>query len=151
MLFSSVGYVIYAIYDRERIHHAASVGDVAQVQQILSRTPDRLEHRDRRGLTPLHIATWEGQSDVLNTLIIHGADVNAKWNQVATGDGDWNALHIAGIRGQVEAAKLLIRSGTQINHSSIKGETPLDIAVGNGKRELAEFLRASGGVNRKPG
>ena len=98
-------------------------------------------------ITPLHMAAWNGKAEVIEVLVSRGADLNAKWELAQTGDGSWNALHITAIQGRTAAARVLVRCGTDVNGRTVLGETPLDVAVGNGHRELADLLRANGGVS----
>jgi hypothetical protein len=146
LLFSAFGFFIFRILEEERIHFASQQGDVQKIKSILERYPARIEQRERLGLTPLHRAAWHGQATALEVLIQRGADVNALWDLVATGDGHWNALHITANFGSLDAAKVLIVGGTNINGKSLKGETPLDIAIRKGNGELADLLRTNGGL-----
>lgn len=55
-----------------------------------------------------------------------------------------NALHCVCVWGDLEAAKLLIESGVDINQRGEFGFTPLRVAVDFGFREVADYLIASG-------
>ncbi len=134
---------------REEIHEAVRDGDIRRVKAILDRSPELLEQRSRADFTPLLEATRGGQVKALEVLIKRGANVNAEWNQVATGDGNWNALHIAANWDEVESAKVLLKAGTNVNAKTLKGETPLDVAVRNSNTRLADLIRENGGKSGK--
>ena len=55
-----------------------------------------------------------------------------------------NALHCACVWGDVEAAKLLVEHGININQRGEHGFTPLKVAVDFGFREIADYLIANG-------
>jgi ankyrin repeat protein len=147
LVFSAIGFQLLRILDREEIHFAAQEGDVQKIKSVLEKHPERIEERDRLGLTPLHRTAWHNQTAALELLIQRGANVNALWDLVATGDGQWNALHIAANYGSFDAAKALIVGGTNINGKTLKGETPLDIAIRNDNRKIADLLKTNGGVS----
>jgi hypothetical protein len=153
VLLGGIGSACVVFFVAVRRDHAlisaAEDGDARRAEEILDRDPYLLDHPDKLGLTPLMVAARNGRTDVLKVLIQRGADVNAKWRAYDSGDGQWNALHIAASRGQVGAAQLLIAAGTEVNAKTLRGETPLDVAVRYGRRELAEVLRAHGGVSGK--
>ena len=46
--------------------------------------------------------------------------------------------------GNVEAARLLLYSGTAIGSKTQFGKTALDVALVGGKTQVAEFLRSGG-------
>jgi ankyrin repeat protein len=149
ILFAIPATIAIHLYRAEAIHTAVENDDIDRVEQILNENPARLEQKNRLGLTPLLEAALDGREAILKLLIRRGADVNAKWDDPASGDGAWNALHVTAIEGRVNAAKLLIRSGTDVNWKSVRGETPLDVAAKNHHWELVELLRANGGVSGK--
>jgi ankyrin repeat protein len=138
-----------AVRQNNALLSEAESGDVGKAEEVLDRRPDLLDHRSKSHLTPLLVASWHGRTEVLRLLISRGADVNAKWDSPASGDGRWNALHITAIEGHAAAAQVLIAAGTEVNAKSLRGETPLDVAVRYGRPELAEVLRAHGGVSGK--
>jgi ankyrin repeat protein len=58
--------------------------------------------------TPIHLAAWKGNVNVMKFLLAHGADVNSK-----NGHG-WTPLHLAAWTGSTEAVKFLLESRAQI-------------------------------------
>lgn len=76
-------------------------------------TPDRL------GLTPIHWASWRGDSDTVRLLL--------KWNATTTSvtpDGR-SALHDACVRTHIECASLLLNAGWDVNARDNENATPL--------------------------
>ena len=59
--------------------------------------------KDDKGGTPLHVAAWEGHTEVAELFIAKGADMNAKME-----DGD-TPLDLA--KGHTETADLLRKHG----------------------------------------
>jgi ankyrin repeat protein len=151
VLFASIGFTVISVLtchidENRQIHWAVDSGDVAEIERILDKHPEHIENRIYRGgPTPLINAVWNNQIDSVRILLRRGADLNATCS-LSSNDGNWNALHVAGIEGRVEAAKVLIEAGIDTNLKSMKGETPLDIAVKNHHRALADLIRSKGGV-----
>lgn len=75
------------------------------------------------GLVPLHNASSYGHYDVCETLIMAGADVNARdyWK--------FTPLHEAAAKGKVEVCSLLIRCGADPYLKDIHNKTAIDVAV----------------------
>jgi WD40 repeat protein len=63
--------------------------------------------------------------------------------------GGWTPLMGAARSGNIDAARLLLESGAEINAKNQYGATALDIAVVGGKGEVAEFLRSRGATGRR--
>ncbi|UCC99109.1 MAG: ankyrin repeat domain-containing protein, partial [Phycisphaerales bacterium] len=53
-------------------------------------------------------------------------------------------LHCAARYGHKEVAELLIAKGAGVNARNNEGQTPLDIAVEEGRPEIVELLRKHG-------
>ncbi|MEM1067347.1 MAG: acyltransferase family protein [Planctomycetota bacterium] len=70
--------------------------------------------------TPLAVAAWHGNVEVMAYLLDEGADISAP-----SGDGS-TALHGAAFFGRVEAVELLMNRGADINQKNNNGETPID-------------------------
>mmetsp|Transcript_1564 Transcript_1564/g.4722 ORF Transcript_1564/g.4722 Transcript_1564/m.4722 type:complete len:133 (+) Transcript_1564:732-1130(+) len=94
--------------------------------------------RDLSGATPLHRAAFHGQEDVVNTLLLNGADPNAP-------DADGlSPMHIAAWMGQTQIFEQLWMGGGQLNTCSNDGETPLHVACIEGHQDTVEKLLALG-------
>ena len=104
LMFAALSLVFYGLIRNQAINVAVEKGDINAMSSILDEHPDRIEHRNQVGWTPLHVAAYAGQVDAMRFLIQRGADINAKWKP-NTNDDDWTALHIAVNWGRVDAAK----------------------------------------------
>ena len=82
-----------------------------------------------------------GDLRALRTRLSSGANPNQPDDSVSKG---WTALMAAAYSGNVEAARLLLNSGAAIGAKTQFGKTALDIAVGNGKTEVADLLSCAG-------
>lgn len=55
-----------------------------------------------------------------------------------------NALHCVCVWGDLEAAKLLVENGIDVNQQGEHGFTPLKVAIDFGYTKIAEYLIANG-------
>jgi len=81
-------------------------------------------------LTPLMLASREGDLEIARTLITAGADLNA-----IAGDGK-DALGLAIFNGQYELASFLVDNKVNVNHADAQRFTPLFWAVDRRNMEL---------------
>ncbi|KAJ4728421.1 Ankyrin repeat [Melia azedarach] len=124
--------------EEEQVHAAARSGDLKAVQSILSTNPLLINSRDKHSRTPLHLAAWAGQSEVVNYLCKQKADVGA-----AAMD-DMGAIHFASQKGHLEVVKTLVSSGVSVNALTRKCLTPLHYAVQGSQLELVKYLVRKG-------
>ncbi|KAH9512436.1 Serine/threonine-protein kinase tnni3k [Bulinus truncatus] len=89
-------------------------------------------------LSPLHLATYRGDSEQVDVLVTHGADVNQ------TGHSGVAALHIAAMCGHHEIAKILVESGAKIDMGDLVKFSSLHIACHFGHEKVVELLLANG-------
>jgi len=108
------------------LHEAAAVGDIEQVKSLISKGADVNAMDDRLDGTPLHLATYRGQRQVVELLIANGANVNEK-NKL-----DRTPLHDAIDRGRTEIVELLRKHGAKV-----------EISVGAAKTKPAKSLLES--------
>jgi len=120
------------------IFRAALDGDLARVEALVSGNSELVNAQNPSGMTPLHLAAWEGHAAVTEFLLQHGADPN-----VAEANGN-TPLHFAASYGYTEIARLLLEHGAQVNARNKDGKTPL--SRGRSRREVAELLKKHGGV-----
>ena len=87
------------------------------------------------GYGALHFAAEKNQADVINVLVEYGAATNI---QTFTG---CTPLHLAAMHGNMEAARLLCLSGSDVNIPEwYNGYTPLHYAINNGHLRVVYLL-----------
>ncbi|KAK9182603.1 hypothetical protein WN944_025748 [Citrus x changshan-huyou] len=122
----------------EELHAAARSGDLKAVQSILISNPLSVNSRDKHSRTPLHLAAWSGQTEVVSYLCKNKADVGA-----AAMD-DMSAVHFASQKGHLEVVRTLVSSGVSIKACTRKGLNPLHYAVQGSHLELVKYLLRKG-------
>jgi uncharacterized protein len=125
---------------RRWITNAVDVGSLSTVRWFLSQGVD-LNFCSDEGYTPLHSAIDRSLSDkheVLALLLAAGAPVNRK------GTNDWTPAHLAAARDDVEALRLLVQYGADLNIRTDIDDysTPLEEARSLGKRNAASYLES---------
>ena len=120
--------------------HSAAAFDLVEFVNALMRNGANIEDRNTDGQTPLIIASCmrRDDTDVLEVLLRHGADVQAAGN-----DG-WQAIHRAAFGGSKKAISLLISHGASVNAQTLEGLTPADIAESEGHTDVVEVLTKHG-------
>lgn len=128
--------MLLSVRPRLDFHEAAATGQTAQLGDMAAE-----DHRQSAdGWTPLHLASFFGHVDSVETLLGRGADVHARsTNGLAN-----HPLHAAAAGGHTEVCKLLIAHGADPNSTQAGGFTPLHAAADNGNRELVQLLLSAG-------
>ena len=101
--------------DYINIFQAIRAGDNKAVEAFLNKGVDvnKLEEGEGGGNTPLMIASYSGNENMMNMLLAHGADINAlnKW--------DGTALDETVFMGGPEIVELLLSKGAKIGDMTI--------------------------------
>jgi Ankyrin repeats (3 copies)/Ankyrin repeat len=92
-----------------------------------------LHERDR----PIPMAAVSNRVKILKMLVSHGEDVNSS-------SGTITPLHCAILYGNIEAAQFLLAHGAEVNANAKFMGTPLQLAVKEGKTDIADLLRQHG-------
>ena len=95
-----------------------------------------------RQKTALHLAIAHGRDDIIELLLVHGADVGAK------SDGSWTPLHNACQQGSVKVLKILMAAGADVNAKLLTGMTPLHVAAQAGHFDIVKCLLERKDVKR---
>lgn len=128
-------------YAGPEIHLAAMQGDIEIVRTTLSEKPELLTQTDKYGNSPLHLAAYKGHTDVVQFLILQGADVNVRNNFGGT------ALLVASYAGQTDVVKVLIANGADVNLAIKDSEQQvLQIAILEGYRDYSHIYNGLGGI-----
>lgn len=120
-----------------RLLIAIEQNDIDQVN-ILSIDRKRVKAKDEDGKTPLHVASFLGRIQMMETLIKKGADVNAKANNGET------PLLGASLRGMLDVFRLLIGNGADVDAKDNNGDAPLRWVAYLGNVEIARYLVENG-------
>ncbi|MBD5460361.1 MAG: hypothetical protein HDR26_05385, partial [Lachnospiraceae bacterium] len=88
---------------------------------------ESMQQLDDRGTSALHEAVRNNHVDMLRVMLEKGVDVNL--TQDAPADAGNTPLHIAGIYGKADVAKLLMENGADDTLQNVAGETPAHLAV----------------------
>jgi ankyrin repeat protein len=94
------------------------IGDNFEILTIETGRPD-VDAKDQYGVTALIDASLHGQKEIVELLILEGADLNARDNQ-----GDTALMHAA-LKGHLEIVEILVSNGADISAKDKSGNTAL--------------------------
>ncbi|ETV75419.1 hypothetical protein H257_10264 [Aphanomyces astaci] len=124
------------------LHHACHFGFTEVVYVLLDCVRvnvEKLYYMNEAKLTCLQTAAARGHVTIVRLLLLHGDVVGGVNTEGET------ALHLAAQYDQVEAAKLLVSCGANIQHATFAtGDTPLHYACRTGAIQVAVFLVSLG-------
>ncbi len=141
---------------------ASRSGNVDAVKLLLAGGASPNAREERRHQTALMWAAARGHTDIVRVLIDAGADVGARskarerllfadkrqGNQydqgVEVAKGGYTPLLFCARRGQLEAARLLLAAGADVNDQAPDGASALVVAAHSGHIGLVEQLLESG-------
>jgi len=133
------------------IHYASEVGDLEKIVLIIDRIQPELgieidvnETMDISEQTPLMIACREGYPDIVDFLILNGANVN-----LARRDGTTPLITVAENSimdkdDQLTIVEKLIESNANVNVQEEYGKTPLILATESNSPKIVSKLLLSG-------
>ncbi|XP_062997766.1 LOW QUALITY PROTEIN: BCL-6 corepressor-like protein 1 [Elgaria multicarinata webbii] len=104
------------------LQRAARLGYKDVVMYCLQKENNDVNHRDNAGYTALHEACARGWTDILNTLLEHGANVNC-----SAQDGT-RPVHDAVANDNLETMWLLLSYGADPTLATYSGQTALKLA-----------------------
>lgn len=128
------------------IFEASAVGKTDVVEKAIAADPDLIHEFSQDGFTPLGLASYFGNEDVVRTLLLKGAEPNSP------SKNGYNVfpLHSAVASNYEMIAKMLLEAGAAVNVVQMSGVTPLHSAAHNGNIELLiVLLEAGADVNAK--
>jgi uncharacterized protein len=137
---------------------AARTGKIDAVKALLDHGAKVNVTEDWRWQTPLMWSAAEGHPEVVQLLIDRGADVNARSAVFDYRDlkakagsvpmnfprGGFTALLFAARQGNMEAAKVLLNAGANVNQGDPDNTSPLIVAIINLHYDLAGYLMDHG-------
>lgn len=92
-----------------------------------------------QGLTPMHVAAWNGRDSIIEWLLQQNTSIDAP-----DIDG-YTPFHSATMEGKTSTVELLLRYGsTALDSGNNDGDTPLHLAVCYGQNAMVELLLQHG-------
>jgi ankyrin repeat protein len=117
---------------------AIEMGESISAQFFLTAGADvnRAAWKDKKTL--LQLASEEGNREIVELLLKHGADINQADDEGRT------ALFKVVNKGYRDIVKLLLDHGADVNKARIYGETPLHEPAAQGNNDIVELLLKAG-------
>lgn len=156
------------------IQKAAFQGDVKTVRRLLGNDPQIVKAKDEFGRTALHWAALAGHTNMVELLLVNGAEVDVRddknatplWCAAANGNTDvvkdliskganinvkgahgLTPVHSAVLKGSKDTLELLLNYGADVNAVDEAGRKPLDLAILQHRGDMVELLRQAGAKN----
>jgi Ankyrin repeats (3 copies) len=109
-------------------------GRVEVMRLLLGRRADVDTHHGNAMGTLLHDASSDGQEEIVQSLLQHCADVNAR------GEMNRTPLHFATVRGHTKVVRLLLEHSANVNAKDEFFDTPLDDARRKQRHDIEQLL-----------
>lgn len=119
------------------IFELARRGSVQEIKSLVKEKPSLLNAKDRRGSTPLILACYYNNTDVVKYLINEVDDINGS-------NKDGSPLMAAAVKGYNTIARLLLNAGADPNLEDMNQTTALHYAAMFKNHELALLLLEAG-------
>ncbi|HQS51226.1 MAG: hypothetical protein B7X86_02335 [Sphingobacteriales bacterium 17-39-43] len=124
------------------IFEAAALGKNDHITNIVAENPGLVHEFSDDGFTPLSLAAYFGNEDIVRILLLSGADPN-----IPSKNGfSVYPIHSAVASNYTMIAKMLLEAGADINVVQKSGATPLHSAAHNGNIELLIVLLEAGAI-----
>ncbi|MHB8637684.1 MAG: ankyrin repeat domain-containing protein [Fimbriimonadaceae bacterium] len=104
--------------DNDRVHLAVAGRRLEELTRLLAGGRP-VDVPDREGRTPLFYAVMDGDEEIAEILVHHGADVNSHDLYAET------PLHFAARENHASLAEFLLANGARVDAQDIDGNTPL--------------------------
>jgi uncharacterized protein len=119
------------------VFDAARKGNAKQMLALINLKHDTINAINQNGFTPLILACYYGQKEIVEILINEGADLEKN-------SPEGTALLAAVYKGDIEIARLFLLHKANINTTNYEGTTPLMFAVMAGNIEMVKLLLNQG-------
>jgi ankyrin repeat protein len=132
--------IILKYVDDITFFEAAALGKKELIEKKLEDDPNLIQEFSDDGFTPLGLASYFGNEDVVRFLLLKGAEPN-----ISSQNG-YNVypIHSAVASNYDMIAKMLLEAGADVNVVQMSGATPLHSAAHNGNIELLIVLLEAG-------
>lgn len=107
--------------DQNDIFDVCRQGNIDKAEKLYEENPGIINAEDQKGFTPIILATYNNQTEVVDFLLQKGAIINSS-------DGGGNsALMGVCFKGYTEIAAKLLDAGAEVNQRNSNGATALTL------------------------
>lgn len=117
----------------DNIYDSSRKGDLENIKKLYKIDSDTISKADERGFTPLILATYHNNENVVDFLIEKKVEIDNA-DQIQT------ALQGASYKGYSSIAKKLLNAGAHPNYTDMNGMTALHYAVQFGHSDIVKEL-----------
>ena len=154
------------------LHHACSAGNLEMTRMLIAEFHSDNTTKIIESSTPLHVAVTSGQEEValalirefgchsdargnLGRYVLHSACIGGNASLVKAlcedilvsplvVDDDGNTpLHLSSLKGDSDCVQVLLQSNAPVLVRNKSGKTPIDIATGEAKALLDEYMKSN--------
>lgn len=125
-----------------KLHKASHNGDLRLVQSIIETSEIDINAKGAGDRRPIHRAAGGDHTEIVKTLLSHGASVDAQDRSGRT------PLHWACIGGNVASASLLVENGAPVLSTTLNACTPLHYSAEKGSANLVPVLTIAAGEQK---
>lgn len=129
-----------AVTETRPLHMACESGFVELVKFLLDRQEGDVNRTIALGYTPLILASWKRQKEVVEILLDLGADVNYLNECEEDEDQMYSALHGAYYHGSMEIIQMLLDRQADVNLQCPNLPTPLHMSCEQGNLDVVRML-----------
>jgi ankyrin repeat protein len=119
------------------VFDAARKGNVKQMLALINLKHDTINATNQNGFTPLILACYYSQKEIVEILIKEGVDLEKN-------SPEGTALLAAVYKGDIEITKMFLLHKVNINASNNEGNTALMFSVMSGNLEMVKLLLSHG-------
>lgn len=120
-------------YAQDNVYDIARKGCADDMKQLIKSYPNLINYKNKNGHTPLILACYSGNMEVIEVLVDQVDDLDALSNE-------GTALMAATFKGNIEISKLLLEHGADVNATDLNGNTALHFAVRFTNPEIIKLL-----------
>uniref|UniRef100_A0A8C8LTC1 K Homology domain-containing protein n=1 Tax=Oncorhynchus tshawytscha TaxID=74940 RepID=A0A8C8LTC1_ONCTS len=125
----------------------ACAGGHEELVSVLIARGANIEHRDKKGFTPLILSATAGHVGVVEILLDKGGDIEAQSERTKD-----TPLSLACSGGRQEVVELLLLRGANKEHRNVSDYTPLSLAASGGYVNIIKILLNAGAeINSRTG
>ncbi|CAF3555455.1 unnamed protein product [Rotaria sp. Silwood1] len=122
-------------------------GGHEELVTLLLQRGANIEHRDKKGFTPLILAATAGHANIVARLLENGANIEAQSERTKD-----TALSLACSGGRQEVVEVLLKKGANREHRNVSDYTALSLAASGGYVNIIRLLLNYGAeINSRTG